>query len=163
MGRPGDGRERTNRGLGNGPSSFPRGRLPPPPAPGTAPSQTVNPLVAEQPRGNRCGYARYDVADHGLPSDGMRVDGQLVRQIKTCLRSWGRRRSAARTGPPLPPVGRVNACGAALWPCRLADRDAATSVQRGTSLSLARPVPPSIRPLAVRYAVDHGGTWGFRA
>ena len=72
-------------GSETGPLPFPRGRLPPPPAPGTAPSQTVNPPVAEQPHGNRCGYAKYDVADHGLPSDGMRVDGKLVRQIKTCL------------------------------------------------------------------------------
>jgi hypothetical protein len=68
------GSARTNRGLvQHEPSSFSSRRLPAPPAPGTAPGQTVNPPVAEQPRGNRCGYAKYDVADHGLPGEGIRV------------------------------------------------------------------------------------------
>ena len=68
------GGKRTNRGLvQHGPSFFSSVRLPAPPAPGTAPGQTVDPPVAEQPRGNRCGYTKYDVADHGLPDEGMRV------------------------------------------------------------------------------------------
>jgi hypothetical protein len=105
------GSARTNRGLvQHEPSSFSSRRLPAPPAPGTAPGQTVNPPVAEQPRGNRCGYAKYDVADHGLPGEGIRVGrGSLFDRAKPYLRSWGRRGSAARPGPPLPPVGGVNA------------------------------------------------------
>src|SRR5678815_6082108 len=118
---------------------FPRGRLPAPPVLGTAPSQTVNPPVAEQPRGNRCGYAKYDVADHGLPSEGMRVDGQLVRQIKTCLRSWGRRLGSQNWSSFT--TGR--------WRKRLRSRSVALPLIRSRrsdecpareSLSLARPV-----------------------
>jgi hypothetical protein len=88
-------------------------RLPAPLAPRTAPGQAVNPPVAEQPRGNRCGYAKHDVADHALPVRECESDGQPVRQGKDVPPVMVRRGSAARTGPPLPAVGCVNACGAA--------------------------------------------------
>lgn len=96
------------------------GRLPTPPTPGTASGPSVNPPVREQPRGNRCEYAKHDVADHALaPVRESDSEGRSVRQSKTHL-------------PPL-------LCGV------LPPRDAALRLNPKTDRKLEQPLPETLR------------------